>query len=125
MSDGSPEAKTAAANALLNLACDADNQVLIVKVGGIEPLVLLLSDGSPVSRAAAANALFKLAGNAEASDYEASDAIDLAITSMQLPARAPLILPWTGLGTDAEPGPGTRRPEHDYRRPATGGFICL
>ena len=66
LSDGSPEAKSAAANALCKLAGNADNGTLIAKARGIELLVRLLSDGSPGARAAAANALCNLAvGNAE------------------------------------------------------------
>ena len=65
LSDGSPEARAAAANALFNMAANADNQKLIAKAGGIEPLVLLLSDGSPEAKAAAAKTLFSLACNAD------------------------------------------------------------
>ena len=66
LSDGSPVAKAAAANALRNLAGgNADNKKLIAKAGGIEPLVLLLSDGSPEAKAAAAKTLFSLACNAD------------------------------------------------------------
>ena len=65
LSDGSPEDKAAAANAVLNLARNEDNHTLIAEAGGIEPLVRLLSDGSPEAKAAAAKALFSLAGNAD------------------------------------------------------------
>ena len=60
---GSPDAKAAAANAVLNLACNEANHTLIAEAGGIEPLVRLLSDGSPEAKAAAAKALFSLACN--------------------------------------------------------------
>ena len=66
LSGGSPEARGDAANALFNLAANADYTTLIAKAGGIKPLVLLLSGGSPEASGDAANALCNLAiGNAD------------------------------------------------------------
>ena len=53
------------AHALLFLAYNADNKVVITKAGGIPPLVALVRDGTALQKEHAAGALWNLAGDTD------------------------------------------------------------
>jgi hypothetical protein len=61
----SMEKRADAAAALMNLAENTDNKVLIAKEGGIAPLIALVKEGSPVGKEKAAEALWYLSRNTD------------------------------------------------------------